>query len=197
MSNFRQADDAGIRVRSFGLTVDSGQLAPPHQLVPPAAGMWHQLVCATRGAMTVRTDECAWVVPPHRAVWVPAGTECAILGGLSLGGYMSLAFYLAHPERVRALLLFDTGPGFRNDEARAAWNKRALETARTLEIKGLAALQSKSQEMAMSKHRSAGGLARAARGMLAQCDARVIKSLPNIRVPVLIIVGAEDKAFLA
>ena len=38
----------------------------------------------------------------------------AVIGGLSLGGYMSLAFHLAHPEMVRALMLFDTGPGFRN-----------------------------------------------------------------------------------
>ena len=126
-----------------------------------------------------------------------AGTECAIVGGLSLGGYMSLAFYLAHPERVRALLLFDTGPGFKNDEARVAWNRRAAEVASTFETDGLASLQSRSREMAMSTHRSAAGLARAARGMLAQRDARVIKSLPNINVPVLIIVGSEDKAFLA
>src|SRR5262245_20815560 len=32
----------------------------------------------------------------------------AIVGGLSLGGYMSLAFYRQHPERVRALLIIDT-----------------------------------------------------------------------------------------
>jgi pimeloyl-ACP methyl ester carboxylesterase len=126
-----------------------------------------------------------------------AGAEPAIVGGLSLGGYMSLAFYLAHPERVRALLLFDTGPGFKNDEARAAWNKRALETATTFETQGLASLQSKGREMATSTHRSAQGLARAARGMLAQRDARVMKSLPNIKAPALIIVGADDTAFLA
>ena len=44
-----------------------------------------------------------------------AGAERAIVGGLSLGGYMSLAFHLAHPERVRALMLFDTGPGYKKD----------------------------------------------------------------------------------
>lgn len=126
-----------------------------------------------------------------------AGAEQAIVGGLSLGGYMSLAFYLAHPQRVRALLLFDTGPGFKNDEARAAWNQRAEETARTFETHGLASLQSKGREMAMSQHRSAAGLARAARGMLSQRDARVMKSLPHIQVPTLIIVGADDTAFLA
>ena len=37
----------------------------------------------------------------------------AIVGGLSLGGYMSLAFYRAHPDRVRALLIIDTGPASR------------------------------------------------------------------------------------
>lgn len=126
-----------------------------------------------------------------------AGANSAIVGGLSLGGYMSLAFYRAHSERVRALLLFDTGPGFKNDEARAAWNKRAGETAIAFEAEGLASLRSKSREMAMSTHRSAAGLARAARGMLAQRDAQVMKSLPNIKVPTLIIVGADDTAFLA
>ena len=29
---------------------------------------------------------------------------------------MSLAFYRGHPERVRALLIIDTGPGFKKDE---------------------------------------------------------------------------------
>jgi len=42
------------------------------------------------------------------------GTKKAIVGGLSLGGYMSLAFYSAYPDRVTALLIIDTGPGFRN-----------------------------------------------------------------------------------
>ncbi|HWZ42799.1 MAG TPA: alpha/beta fold hydrolase [Candidatus Saccharimonadales bacterium] len=126
-----------------------------------------------------------------------AGVDSAIVGGLSLGGYMSLAFHLTHPERVRALMLFDTGPGFKKDEARAAWNQRAQQTASSFETSGLAVLQSKSREMAASTHRSAQGLARAARGMLAQRDARVIESLPHIKVPTLIVVGTDDTAFLA
>jgi len=126
-----------------------------------------------------------------------AGADHAIMGGLSLGGYMSLAFHRAHPARVRALMLFDTGPGFKNDDARAAWNKRSLETANTFETEGLASLQSRGREMAMSTHRSATGLARAARGMLTQRDAGVVRSLPDIKVPTLIIVGADDKPFLA
>lgn len=125
------------------------------------------------------------------------GAERAIVGGLSLGGYMSLAFYRAHPERVRALLIIDTGPGFRKDEAREAWNKRALNIAALYEREGLAALQSASRERATARHRSAEGLVRAARGMMTQRDARVIESLPKIKVPSLIIVGANDTPFLA
>ena len=46
-------------------------------------------------------------------------------------------------------------------------------------------------------HRDASGLARAARGMLTQRDARVIESLPDIKVPSLVVVGADDTPFLA
>jgi pimeloyl-ACP methyl ester carboxylesterase len=125
------------------------------------------------------------------------GARTAIVGGLSLGGYMSLAFYRAHPERASALLIIDTGPGFKKDDAREAWNKRALDTAERLEREGLAVLQSATRERATASHRNATGLARAARGMLTQRDARVIELLPDIKVPSLIVVGADDTPFLA
>jgi len=125
------------------------------------------------------------------------GADAAIVGGLSLGGYISLAFYRAHPERVRALLIIDTGPGFRKDDARDAWNKRALDTAERFEREGLAVLKSASRERSIVSHRDASGLVRAARGMLTQRDARVIEVLPEIKVPALIVVGADDAPFLA
>jgi pimeloyl-ACP methyl ester carboxylesterase len=50
---------------------------------------------------------------------------------------------------------------------------------------------------AMGHHASAQGLAHAARGMLAQQDARVIDGLPSIRIPTLVIVGDRDEPFLA
>jgi len=121
----------------------------------------------------------------------------AIVGGLSLGGYMSLAFYRAHPERVAALLIIDTGPGFKKDDARDAWNKRALGTADRFEHEGLEVLKSASRERSSVSHRDASGLARAARGMLTQRDAGVIESLPGIKVPSLVVVGADDTPFLA
>src|SRR5712691_6948834 len=52
----------------------------------------------------------ALTVGDMAAVLDASGEERAIIGGLSLGGVMSLAFQLAYPERVRALMLFDTGP---------------------------------------------------------------------------------------
>ena len=126
-----------------------------------------------------------------------AGAGSAIVGGLSLGGYMSLAFYRAHPERVRALLIIDTGPGFKKDEARDAWNKRAHETGDRFEREGLEVLKSASRERSSVVHRDASGLARAARGMLTQRDASVIETLPHIKVPALVVVGADDTPFLA
>src|SRR6186713_417765 len=83
------------------------------------------------------------------------GARQAIVGGLSLGGYMSLAFYRSHPERVRALLIIDTGPGFKKDDARDAWNKRANETADRFDREGLGVLKSMSAERAHVSHRDA------------------------------------------
>jgi pimeloyl-ACP methyl ester carboxylesterase len=125
------------------------------------------------------------------------GAKKAIVGGLSLGGYMSLAFYRAHPERVSALLIIDTGPGFKKDDARAAWNKRALDTADRFDREGLEVLKSASRERSSVSHRDARGLALAARGMLTQRDARVIEVLGEIKVPALVVVGADDAPFLA
>lgn len=130
------------------------------------------------------------------AVLDACGVSRAVVGGLSLGGYLSLAFWLAHPERVAALVLCDTGPGFRSDTARQRWNDRAVATAARLERDGLSALGDGPRTPDAAKW-SAHGLALAARGMLTQQDATVIESLPSIDVPALVLVGANDQPFLA
>ncbi|MCP5179857.1 MAG: alpha/beta fold hydrolase [Pseudomonadales bacterium] len=103
------------------------------------------------------------------------GVDTAIIGGLSLGGYLSLAFNVAHPERVRALLIFDTGPGYRNPVAREQWNRTAIQSGET--------------------HGSTG-LRLAARGILTQKDAAVLDSLSGISVPTLVLAGENDTPFL-
>jgi pimeloyl-ACP methyl ester carboxylesterase len=139
----------------------------------------------------------ALTVGDMAAILDAVGARRAIIGGLSLGGYMSLAFHRAYPDRTRALLIIDTGPGFKKDDARQAWNARALGTADKLDREGLTMLASATRERATASHRNARGLALAARGMLTQRDARVIELLPDIKVPSLIVVGADDTPFLA
>ena len=139
----------------------------------------------------------ALTVADMRALLQHVGAERAIIGGLSLGGYVSLAFALAHPQMTQALVICDSGPGYRNAEARAAWNQRAEERAANLEAKGLDALSRRSKETQQAVHRSAQGLAHAARGMLAQDGSQVIDGLAGLRVPTLIVVGDQDQPFVA
>ena len=138
----------------------------------------------------------ALTVADMAALLTACGETTAVIAGLSLGGYMSLAFHATHPAMTRALMLFDTGPGFKNDAAREGWNATAHKRAADLEARGLAALGT-SDEVRLGQHRSADGLAGAARGMLAQADDRVIRSLEGIAVPTLVLVGADDTNFLA
>lgn len=137
----------------------------------------------------------AATVDDMAAILKHLGVQSAVIGGLSLGGYMSLAFNIAHPGMVRALMLFDTGPGYKNPVAREGWNETSRKRAETFEAKGLDALGS-SAEVRVSQHRSAQGLAHAARGMLAQFDSRIIESLDSIKVPTLVLVGEKDQPFL-
>jgi pimeloyl-ACP methyl ester carboxylesterase len=113
-----------------------------------------------------------------------------------MGGYLSLEFHRAHPSRVAGLVLVGTGPGFRKDEARDGWNEVCDRYEHILSSKGFDGL-GKSAELDGSVHRGVDGLIRAAHGILRQRDAGVIDSLPSIAVPTLIVVGENDKPFLA
>jgi len=121
--------------------------------------------------------------------------ESAAIGGLSLGGYLSLAFNVHYPERTSALLLFDTGPGYRDATAREGWNEMARGRARYFRRKGLESIAAESSAHG-NLHTSAEGLALAAEGILQQEDARVMESLAGISVPTLIMVGEQDKPFI-
>ena len=129
------------------------------------------------------------------ALLAELGAERAVLGGHSLGGYLSLQFVVQFPDRASGLVLIDTGPGFRNDAARDGWNSQAHRTAARLTERGLAGLGG-SAELHAGEHRDATGLINAATYTLTQQDAHVINGLPQIAVPTLVIVGADDKPFL-
>jgi pimeloyl-ACP methyl ester carboxylesterase len=72
------------------------------------------------------------------------GIEKAYVGGLSMGGMIAQEFALQHPDRVKALLLFDTGPGMgalAQDASRISQFTRMREMMQTLaRTKGMAAI---------------------------------------------------------
>ena len=58
-----------------------------------------QLVFASTGVMTVRTKQGIWVVPPLRAVWIPAGTPHSI----AIPGAASMRTLYFLPRLARSL----------------------------------------------------------------------------------------------
>ena len=123
-------------------------------------------------------------------------TGRGVLAGHSLGGYLSLEFARRHPDRVEALILVGAGPGFRDDEARAGWNRFTARIADRVEERGMAALE-REHELHGGRHTSVDGLVMSARGVLPQESAAVLDSLSAIAVPVLVIVGEDDAQFRA
>jgi pimeloyl-ACP methyl ester carboxylesterase len=65
------------------------------------------------------------------------------------------------------------------------------------ETYGLDGLEKGSPEVAAASHRSAVGLVHAARRILTQHDAVALEHLTSIDVPTLVIVGSDDRPFLA
>jgi AraC-like DNA-binding protein len=61
-----------IAIRSLAAGYSPGYLIPPH------SHDWDQLLYASEGVMTIHTSQGSWVVPPHRAAWVPAFVEHSV-----------------------------------------------------------------------------------------------------------------------
>lgn len=59
-------------VRGYAVTHPAGRAT-----IPVDQG-WDQLLCTVTGAMTVRTSTDAWVVPAHRALWLPGGQPATV-----------------------------------------------------------------------------------------------------------------------
>ncbi|MDT0611212.1 alpha/beta fold hydrolase [Streptomyces lancefieldiae] len=132
------------------------------------------------------------------------GVERAVVGGVSMGGQITMEFQLRHPERVRALVLSDTsapaetaeGKEFRNqladrllaegmdgyaheviDKMLAAYNVTALPDVATRVLEMMCATDPR-------------GAAAALRGRAERPDYRDV--LAAVRAPVLVVVGADD-----
>jgi pimeloyl-ACP methyl ester carboxylesterase len=130
--------------------------------------------------------------------------EKAVLVGLSMGGYIALAFYRNYPEAVRALVLADTRASADTHEARLRRMKSAdkAETAGSKAIAddmvpmlvGRTTLESRASIVervrSMIEANSPQGIAGAQRAMAARRDSTYI--LAGVDFPVLIVVGSED-----
>jgi AraC-like DNA-binding protein len=84
----RRADVASVSVE-----LKSGHVIPEH-LHPE-----DQLLFASQGVMTVRTRQGVWVVPPMRAVWIPAKTPHSV----TMSGQVSMRTLYFFPKLCRTL----------------------------------------------------------------------------------------------
>ena len=67
-----QADEPFLVIRSLASTMPANHLIDRHR------HDWHQLIYASAGLLQVWTERGAWIVPPHWAIFVPAGIVLSI-----------------------------------------------------------------------------------------------------------------------
>ena len=90
--NADQLED-NIQVRTLAVGYANGYVIPSH------AHGWSQLIYASKGVMSVHTPTGSWVVPTHRAVWVPAGVNHKI----EMSGEVSMRTLYFTPELSTSL----------------------------------------------------------------------------------------------
>lgn len=130
--------------------------------------------------------------------------EPIVLGGLSMGGYVALAYYRLDAQRVRGLILADTRAGPDTDQARqgrlalAEQVEREQSTQAAVEAlypnlmapAGYTRPELVAQIRAMAARPTPAAVAAALRGMAARPDS--LDLLPQITCPTLILVGEHD-----
>jgi pimeloyl-ACP methyl ester carboxylesterase len=93
----------------------------------------------------------------------------AVLVGHSLGGYLALAHAVTRPQGSHAIVVINTGPGFRDPEKRQAWNDRSIRNANKF------------------------GVPPQVTNLNLQNDSVVMERLTEIAVPVLVLAGELDR----
>lgn len=93
----------------------------------------------------------------------------AVLVGHSLGGYLALAHAATRPGAAAAVVVLNTGPGFRDPDKREAWNDRSRRNA----------------------HRF--GVPVQATELNLQHDSVVMDHLADMAVPTLVLAGGLDR----
>ena len=200
--------EAGRRVRIHSEAIGQG----PTILLTHGFGMTSEMWRPQIGVLSEQHRIVTWDLPGHGRTRAPADPSAysqpsalahmavllatedngpAILCGHSLGGFLSLAFHAARPDQVAALILVASGPGYRDNAGRADLKAFGDRLAHKIEAKGRLNVAP-----GLGQPGPPEGLALAARELLPHTDATVIDSLSSIRVPTLIVTGAQDRHFL-
>jgi 3-oxoadipate enol-lactonase len=170
-----------------------------HVIAPDLRG--HGQTKATPGPYTMEmlADDC------HALLESLGVTQPVVLCGLSMGGYITLAFYRKYPQRAAGLVLAATRAGADSEEGRANREKAAAQAqesgvAAIIESmlpKILAPRTYDTQPKLVERVReimaetSVEGVVDAQMGMKDRPDSTPL--LGQIRVPALVVHGAEDQ----
>jgi len=84
---------APAEIEPFGRDYEAGHVITMHRHDRD------QLVYASQGVMTVRTGMGAWVIPTHRAVWIPAGIDHSV----AMAGKVAMRTLYVRPGLVQHL----------------------------------------------------------------------------------------------
>jgi len=176
----------------------AASLAPRHRVVTPdLRGHGETTVTDEPATMEEMADDLA-------ALLDELGIERAVVAGLSMGGYVALAFCRKYPERVSGLVLADTRATPDNEDGkrtREETARRALEEgmgpiadAMMPKLLAPATLERSPRTVARVREMILGteprGAASALRGMALRRDQTDL--LPRLQAPALVLVGSED-----
>lgn len=149
------------------------------------------------------------------AVLDDAGVASADVVGYSMGGRLALSLAVAAPDRVRRVVTIGASPGIADPAERAARvdaDEALAARIRTIgierfvqewEAQPLFASQARLAPEVLAAQRAQRqasdpeGLARSLEGMGAGAMPPLHEALPRLRVPVLLLAGAEDARFVA
>lgn len=170
----------------------------PHRIIAPDVSGF--------GASSIPTDRSSYSVDRWAdeglAILQSLGIREAVVGGCSMGGYVSLAFLRRHPAAARGLILIDTRADVDSPEGLAIRE----EQQREVRERGTAELRERLLLKLLSEKNLAGGdVVSFVRQLLDQKPDGIVGALEamkkrpdsttqleGIRIPTLVVVGAED-----